>query len=78
MKKKAKLKSCKVRWKSTEDKDGRFSIGKILRRELEMGREGHLCREVELEDGGRLRDAFLPHPLLRLLLLMLPFVYLKQ
>ena len=61
----------KVSWKS---KDGKLE--KILMRKLEMGGQGHLCRDFELEEGGRLLHPCLVHPLL-LLLLMLPFVYLK-
>ena len=52
----------------------RFSIEKILRRELEMGGQDHLCRDGEMDDGGRLLDVRIAQPLL-LLLLMLPQVY---
>ena len=55
----------------------RFTIEKVLKREVEMGGQDHLCRDGELEDDGRLLDVCIGHPLL-LLLLMLPFVYLKQ
>ena len=57
-----------------EEEKQRFSIEKILRRELEMGGQDHLCRDGEMDDGGRLLDVRIAHPLL-LLLLMLPQVY---
>ena len=56
-----------------EEEKQRFSIEKILRRELEMGGQDHLCRDGEMDDGGRLLDVRIAHPLL--LLLMLPQVY---
>ena len=57
-----------------EEEKQRFSIEKILRRELEMGGQDHLYRDGEVEDGGRLLDVRIAQPLL-LLLLMLPQVY---
>ena len=57
-----------------EEEKQRFSIEKILRRELEMGGQDHLYRDGEVEDGGRLLGVRIAQPLL-LLLLMLPQVY---
>ena len=43
-----------------------------------MGGQVHPCKDVELEYVGRLLHLCLAHPHPLLLLLMLPFVYLKQ
>ena len=59
-----------------EEKDGRFSTEKILRR-IEMGGHGHLCRDWDHGDGEPLLDVCIAHNLLLLLLIPLFLVYLK-